>query len=175
MTKKRNTEANGRPSSSRRSFLLKFWFGLGLVALAELVWVAVTFLRSRKIRKRRSTAGSLVEAGPVESFARDSVTAFPRGQFYLVRTDAGGFLALHRRCTHLGCTVPWDPEKKRFLCPCHSSAFDIRGEAVRQPATRALDLFPVAIENNRVRVNTDRPIKRSGFNPKQVVFPEKLS
>ena len=40
--------------------------------------------------------------------------------------EDGGFLALHRQCTHLGCTVPWVPARQAFVCPCHASAFDIR-------------------------------------------------
>ena len=46
-----------------------------------------------------------------------TVSAFPAGQFYLVRLKDGGFLALHRECTHLGCTVPWVAERARFACP----------------------------------------------------------
>jgi len=32
----------------------------------------------------------------------------------------------------------------------------------------------VAIENNIVKVDTGRRIKRSGFEPKQVVYPPKM-
>ena len=28
--------------------------------------------------------------------------------------------------------------EQRFICPCHSSAFDIRGDVVNPPAPRAL-------------------------------------
>ncbi len=109
--------------------------------------------------------------GPVEGFKKTSVTAFARGHFYLCRLADGGFLALSRQCTHLGCTVPWDDEKKKFICPCHASAFDITGNVLSAPATRALDLFAVDIENNVVRVDTGRRIKRGGFRPEQVVYP----
>jgi len=112
-----------------------------------------------------------MEAGPVKDFLPGTVTAFPRGRFYLARLEDGGFLALSRRCTHLGCTVPWVAEEKRFLCPCHSSSFDIRGEIVRPPAPRALDLFLVKIENNVVMVDSGNPIKRSRFESEQVTYP----
>jgi cytochrome b6-f complex iron-sulfur subunit len=110
-------------------------------------------------------------AGPVDAFAPGTVTAFPRGHFYLTRLEDGGFLAISRRCTHLGCTVPWVEAEKKFLCPCHSSAFDNRGEIVRSPAPRALDIFQVKIENGVVSVDTGRVIQRGRFEKGQVVYP----
>jgi cytochrome b6-f complex iron-sulfur subunit len=177
MPKKKDRETTGLPEapSTRRGFLLKLWFGLGLVALGELIWLVVSFLRPRSTPLDAGDFGTLIEAGSVETFARNSVTAFPRGHFYLARLEDGGFLAIHRRCTHLGCTVPWLSEEKKFVCPCHSSAFDIRGEVIRAPAPRALDIFPITIENKVVRVDTRKPIKRGAFKPEQAVYSEKTS
>ncbi len=85
-----------------------------------------------------------------------------------------GFLALSRRCTHLGCTVPWNDEKQVFLCPCHASTFDIQGEVLSPPAHRAMALYRVVIENNRVKVDTRDIIKRHEFEIGQVVYPSKI-
>ena len=79
-------------------------------------------------------------------------------------------MAISRTCTHLGCTVPWVEEEKRFACPCHASTFDITGDVINSPAPRALDLFPVVIENNVVKVNTGKRIKRSEFRASQVTY-----
>ena len=57
-------------------------------------------------RKGAEGEGGLVVAGPSDAFAPGRVTAFPAGKFYLVRLEDGGFLALNRQCTHLGCSVP---------------------------------------------------------------------
>ena len=51
--------------------------------------------------------------------------------------------------------------------------FDIRGNVLKSPASRAMDLFVVRIENNIVHVETGRLIKRSGFQKKQLVYPRK--
>jgi len=164
------------PSSgavSRRCFFNILWGVLGLAALAELVWMALSFLRPSRQSTDDLKAGAVVQAGPVESFPADSVTAFQRGQFYLVRLDSGGFLALSCKCTHLGCTVPWVEKEKKFLCPCHASAFDMTGNVISAPAPRALDIFPISIENNVVKVDTGRRSKRSSFNPEQLVYPGK--
>jgi len=105
----------------------------------------------------------------VDRFEPGSVTAFPEGRFYLTRLADGGFLALHRECTHLGCTVPWVAAEDRFVCPCHASSFDITGDVLSPPAPRPLDIFPVRIENAIVKVDISKIIKRQSFVSSQVV------
>ena len=156
---------------SRRSFLTKLWIGLGFIALVEFVWVLISFLRPRKPRLSQANAEAIITAGPVESYAPGSVTAFVRGRFYLSRLKDGGFLALSRKCTHLGCTVPWIEKGTKFECPCHASAFDITGDVINPPAPRALDIYQVFIENNIVKVDTGKLIKRSEFRAEQVTYP----
>ncbi len=156
---------------TRRSFLGKLWFLLGGVALAEAFWLAGDFLRPRNRRTRRGTPSSIIVAGPVERFETGTVTAFREGKFYLARLDDGGFLALHRECTHLGCTVPWRQDEGRFVCPCHASSFDIHGDVLSAPAPRPLDLFSVRIENGIVKVDTTSPLKRNVFDASQVARP----
>jgi len=159
--------------ATRRSFLNKLWFALGFVALAEFIAVAFAFLRPGKPAANRENVDAFVTAGAVAAFAPDSVTAFVRGRFYLARLADGGFLALSRKCTHLGCTVPWVDKEKRFVCPCHGSAFDITGHVINAPAPRPLDMYPLTIENEIVKVDTRRTIKRSRFKRDQVVYPVK--
>jgi cytochrome b6-f complex iron-sulfur subunit len=151
----------------RRSALAWTTLGLAAAALAEIVWVVVSFVRPRRERAAGGSR-SLVVAGAVDDFAPGSVTAVPAGRFYLARLEDGGFLALHRRCPHLGCSVPWEEKAKRFVCPCHGSSFDARGDLQSPPAPRALDLFPVRIENGLVKVDVSRPIERSRFEAEQV-------
>ena len=158
---------------SRRSFLNKLWIGLGVVALLEIIGVVTAFLLPRKIKAKTGEFGTIIDAGSAENFSIDSVTAFVRGKFYLARLEDGGFLALSRKCTHLGCTVPWVSKEKKFVCPCHSSAFDIRGEVISPPAPRALDIYHVFIENNIVKVATGRRIKRTEFRTEHVTYPKK--
>jgi cytochrome b6-f complex iron-sulfur subunit len=151
----------------RRSFLSRLLAGLGVLAGLEVAWITVSTLGSRR-RAVSSDDGGVLEAGPVGRFAPGSVTPFPEAEFYLARLPEGGFLALHRRCTHLGCSVPWRPDEQRFACPCHASAFDIRGAVLNSPAPRPLDLFAVEIQGGVVRVDTSRRIRRSSFEPEQV-------
>ena len=157
---------------SRRSFLNKLWIGLGILALLESALLVIAYLRPSKTGVKSGDSETIIEAGPVAKFPLDSVTAFIRGKFYLCRLEDGGFLALSRKCTHLGCTVPWMDKEKRFACPCHASAFDITGDVISAPAPRALDFFPITIENRVLMVNTGKRIKRSAFRASQVTYPK---
>ena len=161
----RSRAVTERPSSRRR--LLKWlWGALGVVAAGELAWITGSFLRPR----RRSRAdGRIFVAGRMDDFEPGSVTAFPAGSFYLVRLDDGGFLALDRTCTHLGCTVPWNADEGLFACPCHASVFDITGQVLTPPAPRPLDRYPVRIENAIVKVDLRRAVRRETHQPSQVV------
>jgi len=170
--KKEHELYNAEKTTSRRSFLNKLWIGFGIVALAEFIGVVIAFLMPRKTKANAGAFGTIIEAGPEDKFPFDSVTAFVRGKFYLSRLEDGGFLALSCKCTHLGCTVPWSDKEKKFVCPCHASSFDIRGEVVSPPAPRALDIYRLYIENNIVKVDTGKRIKRGEFRTDQAVYPK---
>lgn len=154
---------------SRRGFLARMMRLLGAVAIVEAGWIAVSAMMPRSRKAPLLDGPGVTIAGPVERFEPGSVTAFADGRFYLARLEDGGFLAVNRKCTHLGCSVPWIADENRFACPCHASAFDIHGDVISAPAPRPLDLFPVAIENGIVKVDTGRPIRRNSFEPDQVV------
>jgi cytochrome b6-f complex iron-sulfur subunit len=177
VTKKKKKEfekTQSPPEPSRRSFLNKLWIGLGILALFEFAALIIVYLRPSKIRGRSIEFGTLIEAGPVDNFTLNSVTAFIRGRFYLCRLEDGGFLAVSSKCTHLGCTVPWLDKEKKFACPCHGSVFDIRGKVISPPAPRPLDIYHLFIENNIVKVDTGNQIRRSRFRTDQVVYEKKV-
>jgi cytochrome b6-f complex iron-sulfur subunit len=166
MTDKDKNNAVEEPG--RRSFLKKIWLLFGGVATAELAWMASGFFGPRERKKDAAKKSDIFVAGPVEQFENGTVTPFQTGKFYLVRLEDGGFMALSRKCTHLGCTVPWRKELGRFVCPCHTSTFNMKGEVEGAPAPRPLDLFAVRIENKIVKVDISAPIERSSFDPAQV-------
>lgn len=162
-------EKNGPENKNRRSFLNKLWAVLGITACTEFFWLGGSILQSRKKQALQAQTESIVDAGRVSTFTRGTVTAIPRGQFYLACLEDGSFLALSKTCTHLGCSVPWDEEKQKFICPCHGSSFDLRGVVLTAPATRPLDTYPLRIENGRIRVNTTLTVRRTAFEPSQAV------
>jgi len=168
MTEMNDSNMTGQePKIARRSFLNRCWAFFGIVAAAEFGWLGLSFMNSRKERNRPDLTESIITAGPVEQFIPETVTAIPSGQFYLACLADGSLLALSRICTHLGCSVPWDEEKKQFICPCHGSTFNLTGEVLTAPAPRPLDTFPVRIENGIIKVNVSTAQRRERFESAQ--------
>jgi cytochrome b6-f complex iron-sulfur subunit len=154
----------------RRIFLNKLWIAVGLLAGLESIAALAAYLFSGKRTRQPRTAKQLIEAGPADSFLPGSVTPFRGGRFYLARLDDGGYIALSLRCTHLGCSINWEEKQKRFICPCHASAFDMNGGVRNSPAPKALDYYPVVIENGIVKVDVGTTKERVRFSKDQVVY-----
>ncbi|MFM8321327.1 MAG: ubiquinol-cytochrome c reductase iron-sulfur subunit [Chloroflexota bacterium] len=153
---------------NRRDFIKLGWLALGGVVSLEMGGITLAYLQPRLAP---GEFGGLITAGKVDDFPPGSVTHIGNGRFYLSRLADGGFLALYQRCTHLGCSVPWDQAAGKFICPCHSSQFDVQGAVLNAPAPRPLDLFSITIENGQVQVDTRAPITRQAVTPAQVVYP----
>ncbi|MFZ5916660.1 MAG: ubiquinol-cytochrome c reductase iron-sulfur subunit [Chloroflexota bacterium] len=152
---------------TRRSFLKMGMGALGVLAALEIGGASLLFLQART---QEGQSGGLITAGETESFPPGSVTEFPAEGFFLVRAHDGGFLAVDRRCPHLGCIVEWVPEKNHFLCPCHASTFDFHGDYENPPVPRPLDTFAVQFKGNVVLVDTSRLQQREHYAPDQLVY-----
>lgn len=162
--KKKNKE-----TINRRSFLKRAWIWLGVIAGIEFTALSINMLLPGRKNKTKLLATTKT-AGFLENILPGSVTPFKNGLFYLVRMEDGGLLALSLTCTHLGCSVGFNAEKDLFVCPCHSSVFDLKGDVLSPPAPRALDSFRVFIEQGEVKVDTSRKIKRTKFNKEDLVY-----
>ena len=162
------TDTTLSPNLSRRDFLKIAWAFLGGVTVLETAGVFLAYLQPRLAE---GEFGSVITAGLVDDFPPNSVTHIPNGRFYIVRIGDGGFLAVYHRCTHLGCTVPWDSTAQKFICPCHNSQFDQQGTVENPPATRPLDLFALTIEDGEVKVDTGNLIQRQSYDMAQVIYP----
>ena len=159
------------PPKSRRGFLTKLWIGLGIAAFLQIL--AATTLSLLSGRKRSTTdQDQIIEVGQLSDFPPGSVTFIAHGHLYLCHLNDGGFLAISRKCTHLGCAVPWIAERKQFECPCHASVFDITGSVLKSPAPRALDIYAISFKRNQVTINIGNPIRRTTFNTEQLAHPQ---
>jgi cytochrome b6-f complex iron-sulfur subunit len=152
----------------RRSFLKYAGIAVGALAAIELGGIGFAYLQPRVVE---GDFGSIITAGDVDDFPPGSVTQIVNGRFYLTRLDDGGFLALYQRCTHLGCSVPWNQTEQQFICPCHNSQFDRAGTVLNPPAPRPLDRFALTIQAPMVKVDTGSALTRDDFDASQVVYP----
>lgn len=153
---------------SRRDFLGISLKALGGLAAIELGAAGILFLRSRSAS---GEFGGIMTIGKIEEFKPGSVVEVEDGNFYLICTEDSGFMAVYRRCPHLGCTVRWMENEEKFLCPCHSATFSKTGDFNNKLVARALDYFPVFFEKGMVKVDTTAPIVREEHLPQHVSYP----
>lgn len=147
---------------NKRSFIKKVILGIAGLEVGYLVFDVV------KNKSTENNNNDWFSAGNIDDYERNRIYPFNSGKFYLSILDDGGILAISIVCTHLGCIV--QTKKDGFICPCHASAFDKYGEVLSPPATRALDVFPVSIENGEILVNINNAKKRTGFNKSQLTY-----
>ena len=157
------------PAGIERRRLLRYgFFGALSLAGAEIVGSILPFMQVRKI----VGLGVPVNVGPkaqvLAAFAdsNDAPILFRQGHFFLLHAP-GGIIAAYRKCTHLGCAVPFNAAEDRLHCPCHGSIYDKRTAIViRDPAPKPLQLFHITEADAGLVVDTnplnviDRPNKR---------------
>ena len=144
---------------NRRSFIKKTWLALGGLAIIQTVIIIGDFLFPQKKTKSTDSSDVFI-AGKTNEFKRNTVTPFRRNKFFLSRLSDGSFLALSIYCSHMGCILIWNSNEKQFNCPCHSSSFNKKGQVLKSPATQALSVHPIEIENDLVKVNTSVLVKQ---------------
>ncbi|MEP6695124.1 MAG: Rieske 2Fe-2S domain-containing protein [Chloroflexota bacterium] len=131
----------------QRRQLLRVGFAAALaLSVTELVAALAPYLRVTRI----TGLGAPVAVGKASDiFAQFAATndrpiLFREGRFFLLHAP-GGIIAAYRKCTHLGCTVPFDTALDLFACPCHGSRYDKHTAVVlRTPAPKPLQLFHIA-------------------------------
>jgi len=120
--------------------------------------------------------GGAVDAGPLADLLtwfkdhNDEPFLNVAGRFFILHPEENKIMAVYRKCTHLGCTVPWNASEDQFHCPCHGSLYDKKTAVVKGgPAPRPLDLFPITLLDGEVVVNTNptTDIQRSRYDPAQ--------
>ncbi len=53
---------------------------------------------------------------------------------YAAKDASGSVNIFAVNCPHLGCSVAYNGDVRRFQCPCHGSQFDVDGQVVHGPA-----------------------------------------
>src|SRR4051794_25111540 len=166
---------------TRRDFFRHGSFLLGGLIKLAIAVPAVAFLVSPLRKKGQDSAAgdnafetlttlSQLSVGVPRSFGiiKDKTDAWvkypaePVGSVWLVRQPAGSkpeVIAFTSECPHLGCAISLTDGGKGFLCPCHTSAFDLEGRPQNQVPPRPMDRLDVELTADpdpKVRVKFQR-------------------
>jgi cytochrome b6-f complex iron-sulfur subunit len=169
------------PRARRRDLLRIGFLSATALAATELAATFAPFMRvNRIVGLGASIALTQTKAEILQRFAatNDEPILFAQERFFLVHAPAG-VVAAYRRCTHLGCAVPYAKSEDRFHCPCHQSIYDKHTALViGGPAPRGLDLFHLREEAGKLVVDTN-PLNlmvRSDnkWHPEHVEVPDQI-
>jgi len=167
---------------SRRKFLGRAWLAVAGLLAIEATGGFVSSLWPKAKAKKISEGGfggkiNIATVEELKAMPVGTITYFREARLYISHVESG-YLAMYRKCTHLGCVVPWLPDegseddlatKGRFNCPCHAGIYDRYGLVHGGPPPRPFDLFPATIEGGELIVDTGTIIRRSDFDESQVI------
>ncbi len=153
-------------SKSRRSFLsLVIGLGSAFIGLVlgkpAVEYVVDPLLRAGgkkerwlRVAKLESLDDKRPVAVPVIGEQVDAWTRQPNVRLGMVwlRKKGAGVEALTAECPHLGCKVGYEPQRKRFHCPCHDSSFSLDGTKLGGPAPRSMDPLDARVVDGQVEV-----------------------
>ncbi|HUQ16976.1 MAG TPA: Rieske 2Fe-2S domain-containing protein [Candidatus Saccharimonadales bacterium] len=161
------TQHPGRPVGRRQVFRVAF-AGLAGLAGLEVAGALLPFLKVNRV----VGLGVPVTVGPLAAIlerfgaTNDAPILFREGHFFLLHAP-GAVVAAYRKCTHLGCAVPYVAAEDQFHCPCHQSRYDKHTAVVTGgPAPKPLQLFHISTRAGQLVVDTnplnviDRPENR---------------
>ncbi|MDP3790935.1 MAG: Rieske 2Fe-2S domain-containing protein [Candidatus Omnitrophota bacterium] len=137
---------------TRREFI-NYILGGSLLGLAASA--AYSIFRYITPPEGTETAVSSAVAGRKGELAPNSGKIFKFGDKpgILINTLGGELLAFNAVCTHLNCTVQYDPQAACIWCACHNGRFDLNGKVISGPPPRPLEKYDVNIRGDDIVVS----------------------
>ena len=102
------------------------------------------------------TPATRVTLATASAVSEGGMAAFEvEGREIAVANVGGTYYAFNDICTHRRCSLSdGELDGTTLTCICHGSRFDIgTGEVLRGPAQRAVEVYPVSVEGNDLRVD----------------------
>lgn len=137
---------------NRRNFINFFLGGSLLGTIGAFLYPVIRFLVPPK---QYEAAVKSVVAAQVGELAPNTSKIFKFGTTpgILIVTNEGEYVAFSALCTHLTCSVVFEPDSGIILCPCHNGKFDLSGNVISGPPPTPLESFKVEISGDNIIVS----------------------
>lgn len=142
-------------TNTRRAFLAAAG-AAGLAYTAALAYPIYRYLASPEEMALSATAVTEVTLKDAQKQPKSSVLMFKFGTSpaMLIHHEDGSWAAFSAVCTHLGCTVQYEPQANRIHCACHGGVYNpTTGANVSGPPPKPLTRFKVAVNEAGVEVS----------------------
>jgi len=141
---------------STRRFFLAAAGAAGLAYTVALAYPIYRYLATPEEMAMEATAVTQVTLKDQQKLPLGSVLMFKFGSSpaLLIHHADGRWISMTAVCTHLGCTVQYEPEADRIHCACHGGVYNAyTGANVSGPPPRPLKLYKVAVTDTGVDVS----------------------
>ena len=141
--------------NTRRAFLAAAGIA-GLAYTAALAYPVYRYLASPEEMAMEATAVTEVTLKDAQELPAGSVLMFKFGAApaLLIHHDDGRWISMTAVCTHLGCTVQYEPQADRIHCACHGGVYNAyTGANVSGPPPKPLKVFKVTPGDAGVEVS----------------------
>lgn len=128
---------------SRKKFLDAL---MGVGGLSVVGVIAFPLLKYINPPKRSSESSEWVDAGATTEIPDGGAKTLMSAAgvpLVVVKRAADDFIALEKKCPHLGCMVEYSAGE--VMCPCHGAKFTLDGTRISGPAPRDLKKYKVEI------------------------------
>ncbi len=143
-------------SLSRRAFTKVLFTGIGLCYAGAIGYPIYKYLASPIQKSMEAAKVSEVRLPEAQKLAPGSALLFKFGTKpgILIHHQDETWTAMEAVCTHMACTVQYQPESNRLFCACHGGVYDVKtGQAVSGPPPKPLKTFKVTVENDAVTIS----------------------
>lgn len=151
-----NPQTGNGCGCSRQTFLRAVLGGAGAVYAAGMAYPVYRYVASPVEKSAKEAAVTEVTLKDAQKLAPGSAMMFKFGSkpSLLIHHDDGSWTALTAVCTHLGCTVSYEADKKRIHCACHGGVYDPKtGGNVSGPPPKPLLRYAVKVMDVAVIVS----------------------
>jgi cytochrome b6-f complex iron-sulfur subunit len=141
--------------TTRRAFLAAAG-AAGVLYTAALAYPIYRYLASPEEMALSETAVTEVTLKDAQKLPLGSVLMYKFGSrpAMLIHHENGKWVSMTAVCTHLGCTVQYEPQADRIHCACHGGVYNAyTGANVSGPPPKPLTTYKVAVSDTGVQVS----------------------
>ena len=150
-------ESNGEVvDGARRSFIKVAIGGTGLAYAAAIGYPIFRYLNSPVENSIAAAAVKEVTLKDADKIPKGSALVFKFGvsPALLIHHEDDSWVSMSAVCSHMGCTVAFNPAKSSIVCECHGGVYDAKtGDNVSGPPPRPLTLYKVSLGEGAVTVS----------------------
>lgn len=141
---------------SRRNFVKIAIGGVGLAYAGAIGYPIYRYLNSPVENAVAAAAVKEVTLKDADKLPKGTAMVFKFGvrPALLIHHEDDTWVSMSAVCTHMGCTVAYDPAKTSIVCACHGGVYDAKtGNNVGGPPPRPLEMYKVTHGEGSITVS----------------------